>query len=201
MSDAVAAARGEVARERLLAGLERALEGKGYASVTVGDIVAAAGTSKRTYYEHYATKAECLIDHYERFSDQVIARIAEAALAQPTPMEATREGIRVFFRATAEKPAVARAHLFEIPTLGEAGASSRSGVKRRYAAAIRAVVEREAEDGTRVVLGEHHATGLVGAFYELALTAAEESRVHELEDVVDDAASFFRSVVKGLPQA
>jgi AcrR family transcriptional regulator len=47
-------------RERLLAGTARAVEEKGFAKVTIGDIVRHAAVSRRTFYDHFGGKEECL---------------------------------------------------------------------------------------------------------------------------------------------
>ena len=53
---------------RLLDGMARAVAAKGYGDATIADIVREAGVSRRTFYEHFTTKAECLIALYEMAS-------------------------------------------------------------------------------------------------------------------------------------
>ena len=38
-----------------------AVAGKGYAATTIADIVREASVSRRTFYEHFQAKSECLI--------------------------------------------------------------------------------------------------------------------------------------------
>lgn len=47
-------------RERLLAGATKAVEERGFAGATVTDIVRYAEVSRHVFYEHFATKAECI---------------------------------------------------------------------------------------------------------------------------------------------
>ncbi len=47
-------------RSRLLEGMAVAVAQKGYAAVTIADIVREASVSRRTFYEHFGSKAECL---------------------------------------------------------------------------------------------------------------------------------------------
>ena len=55
-------------RSRVLEGMAAAVSRKGFADTTIGDIVAEAGVSRRTFYEHFDSKAECLIALYEAAS-------------------------------------------------------------------------------------------------------------------------------------
>jgi AcrR family transcriptional regulator len=48
-------------RDRLLDGLTASIGERGYRDTTVADIVRHARTSKRTFYEQFASKEECLI--------------------------------------------------------------------------------------------------------------------------------------------
>ena len=49
-------------RERLLIAMTAALTEREYHDVTIADIVAHARTSKRTFYEHFASKQECFME-------------------------------------------------------------------------------------------------------------------------------------------
>lgn len=47
-------------RERLIAGATKAVAERGFAKVTVSDIIRHARVSRRTFYEHFANKEKCL---------------------------------------------------------------------------------------------------------------------------------------------
>ena len=55
---------------------------KGYAATTIADIAAEAGVSKRTFYEHFDSKAECLIALYEAASRQAL-QVLKGAIDPP----------------------------------------------------------------------------------------------------------------------
>ena len=59
-------------RPRLLEGMAHSVATRGYADTTVADIVREAGVSKRTFYECFATKADCLIALYEAASHNAL---------------------------------------------------------------------------------------------------------------------------------
>src|SRR5690606_31573787 len=51
-------------RRRLLDAMAVVVARKGYADATIADLAAEARVSRRTFYEHFQTKAQCLIALY-----------------------------------------------------------------------------------------------------------------------------------------
>ncbi len=62
-------------RDRLLDGLAASIGERGYRDTTVADIVRHARTSKRTFYEQFASKEECLIELLRSNNEDLIANI------------------------------------------------------------------------------------------------------------------------------
>ena len=76
--------------DRLLDGLAASIGERGYRDTTVADIVRHARTSKRTFYEQFASKEECLIELLRRNNENLIAGIRSrrrprGGLAGPDP--------------------------------------------------------------------------------------------------------------------
>lgn len=66
-------------RERLL---NAALEGVaevGWANLTISELVRRARVSKRTFYEHFSTKDECLLALFEAVSSEVLDELEAAS--------------------------------------------------------------------------------------------------------------------------
>src|ERR671922_1327679 len=59
--------------DRLLDGLAVSIGERGYRDTTVADIVRHARTSKRTFYEQFASKEACLIELLRRNNEDLIA--------------------------------------------------------------------------------------------------------------------------------
>ncbi|HEY2478402.1 MAG TPA: TetR/AcrR family transcriptional regulator [Solirubrobacterales bacterium] len=55
---------------------------RGYISTTVTQVVAAAGVSRRTFYNYYADKQEAFFDVYRQVSDFLLEAMAEAGKAE-----------------------------------------------------------------------------------------------------------------------
>ena len=49
-------------RGRMIAAMAETVAAKGYAATTVADVVARAGVSRKTFYEHFADREECFLD-------------------------------------------------------------------------------------------------------------------------------------------
>src|SRR5687768_11861560 len=72
-------------RRDLLKAAVRLAGRKGYEGTRVADIVAEAGLSKSTFYEHFASKEECFVELHRRTSAQMLrgaVDTAEATIAQ-----------------------------------------------------------------------------------------------------------------------
>ena len=52
-------------RRRLLEGMIDAIGEKGYAAITVSDVIKRAGVSRKAFYEHFANKEECFLATYD----------------------------------------------------------------------------------------------------------------------------------------
>jgi AcrR family transcriptional regulator len=119
--------RAEVAarqRERLFEAMVQAVDEHGFAASTVSDLVARAGVSTRTFYEHFPNKEECLLYTYDTVTEDLARRMLaaqETAEDWPAQLEAI---LRALFTAISERPDVARLVCVEM------GASGPTGVRR-----------------------------------------------------------------------
>src|SRR5437870_5361711 len=65
-------------RRRLHDGAVAAVAEKGYAATTVADIIASAGVSRSTFYEHFTDKEHCVLSAYDEGAEQQFAEVMEA---------------------------------------------------------------------------------------------------------------------------
>jgi AcrR family transcriptional regulator len=183
-------------RDRLLEGLAAALDEKGFAETTTADIARHARVSKRTFYEHFATKQDCLLALYVASSERALARIADSidpSLGLDAQLARTTE---VYFSAMQERPALLRTLLVEILAAGPRGLEVRRQINRRYARLLRKVVaSAEAKEGERRSLSGAMATAVVGGLHELMLQAAEGGDLTRLRRLARPAAELVRAVV------
>jgi AcrR family transcriptional regulator len=183
-------------RERLLEGMAAALDEKGFAEVTIADIARHARMSKRTFYEHFDTKQDCLLALYVASSERALAMIAESidpSLDLDTQIAKTTA---VYFSSLQERPAVLRTLLVEILAAGPRGLEVRRRINRRYADLLRKVVaSANSKVGGSYTLSGAMATAVVGGLNELMLQAVEVGDLARLRRLARPAAELVRAVV------
>jgi len=184
-------------RARLTAGLASAIAEKGYAAVTIADVVRVARVSKRTFYEHFADKEACFLALYAETSDELIELIATAAAHADGPWEARiGAAARAYFEQVAGAPELIRAALLEIQAAGPRGRELRREVQRRYAEQLRGFSEAaEAEETGIRALTPALATAVVGGLNELMLDAVEAGQAARMGELADAATELIRAVL------
>jgi AcrR family transcriptional regulator len=102
------------ARSRLLAAMAQAAAVSGFLDVTVDDVIVAARASRRTFYEHFANREQCLLATYDAVRDDALRIIAEAG-------PAIEPSLTALLRYFAVWPAHARVLCIDILAAGPAG--------------------------------------------------------------------------------
>jgi AcrR family transcriptional regulator len=109
-------------RDRLLDGLAESIGERGYRDTTVADIVRHARTSKRTFYEQFASKEECLIELLRRNNEDLIAGIRAAVDPEADWQEQIRQAAVAYVDHIGARPAITLSWIREAPALGAAAA-------------------------------------------------------------------------------
>src|SRR3954451_3272974 len=77
-------------RGRMLGAMADAVARKTYAGTTVADVVAGAGVSRKTFYEHFRDKEECFLAAFDAGVDTLLEAITAA---QPQAQDDTWLGL------------------------------------------------------------------------------------------------------------
>jgi AcrR family transcriptional regulator len=94
-------------RERLLDGMLLSAVRKGYEGANVAQVIAQAGVSRPTFYEHFADKDDCFLAVHREISEHLFERVSEAVDAEP-PERAVQAGIRALIMRAEARPDRAR---------------------------------------------------------------------------------------------
>jgi AcrR family transcriptional regulator len=102
----------------LLDGLAASIGERGYRDSTVADIVRHARTSKRTFYEQFASKEECLIELLRQNNEDLIANIRAAVAPEADWQDQIRQAAGAYVDHIASRPAITLSWIREAPALG-----------------------------------------------------------------------------------
>jgi AcrR family transcriptional regulator len=172
-------------RDRLLDAVAIVAARDGYPHLSIAEIVAEAQTSRRSFYEHFAT-----VD--EAFRAALVLG-AEGAMAATLPAYATRAdwreaivvGVGAFFRFLSTEPAFARVGVVEALAAGVAVLEIRDQAQAAFAALLADAYRRG---------GTLHDPGLTaelvaGAIFALCSDAVRRGGATELAVLAPDAAA------------
>jgi len=105
-------------RDRLLDGMAASIIERGFRDSTVADIVRHARTSKRTFYEHFASKEDCLIELLHRNNETLIANIRAAVDAEANWHDQIDQAVDAYVAHIEARPAITLSWIRELPALG-----------------------------------------------------------------------------------
>lgn len=135
-------------RGRMLDAMIRAVADKGYARCSVADVIARAGVSRATFYEHFTDKEDCFLAAYDASVQVLLGQLtgpdagagAGAGAVAGAPPGAG-EGLSAagfadlldrYLAAIAAEPVVARTFLIEVYSAGPAALARRYAVLERF---------------------------------------------------------------------
>ncbi len=187
-------------RERLIAGLAEAVAENGYAGTTIAHITRHAAVSRRTFYEHFASKDECFIAAYDVVMEELNRRVGEAFEREQEWPRAIRAGIAAMLGFLTAEPHLARLSMVEALVAGPV-------VVDRYDAAIQSLVpyfaagreglSKEALAGLSPTTEE----ALVGGMVSLISRRVFADRTAELDSLLPDLVEFTLTPYLGSAEA
>jgi AcrR family transcriptional regulator len=166
-------------RERLIAAMAECCADSGYAMTSVSDIVGAATVSKRTFYEFFDTKEDCLLASHEAYRERLFAAIEpRCSEGNAWPLR-VRAAIRAALSFLASDLAVAQLLTTAVLCATSEGAS-------RHYATVDAIADR-IRDGAPFLSAEYPrpewgAVVLMAAGVSRAAYGGEGEAVLALED-------------------
>lgn len=177
-------------RLRLLDGLAASITERGYRASTVADIVRYARTSKRTFYDQFASREECFLELLR--TD--IEKLGESIQASVDP-EADwhiqiRQAVEAYVGYIESRPAITLSWIRELPSLG---AAARPVQRRGLQLLSSLLIDLSASPGFRRAqlppLTPPLAVILLGGLRELTALAVEDGKpVREIVEPAVDAS-------------
>jgi AcrR family transcriptional regulator len=175
---------------RLLEAMAACVAEQGYAATTVADVIARAGVSRKTFYEHFADKHACFLAAWESGFELLLGLVVQAVDEADGWEDQLRVGSRVYLEVLAAEPAFARSFLIEVLGAGEDALARRAVLHARFAdviaAGYRAAREQEPALGP---LPAYIPQAAAGAVWELT---AEHVRTRGVEGIMELAPQIER---------
>jgi AcrR family transcriptional regulator len=154
----------EIQRARLLAAAVRAVEGLGYADTTVAHITHRARVSRRTFYELFANREECLMAVIEDLLSQIHEELVAVELERLPWRERVRTGLWTILSLFDREPQLARVCVVQALRGGPAVLERREQILARLAGTVD---EGRHESARGAALTPLTAEGLVGAAFTI----------------------------------
>lgn len=111
---------GDAFRSRLLDGLSTAIDDKGYRDSTVADIVRHARTSKRTFYDQFASKEACFIELLRANNAALVEHIRSAVSPEAEWQDQIDQAVGAYVEHIESAPSITLSWIRELPALGPA---------------------------------------------------------------------------------
>ena len=177
-------------RVRLLDGLATSIGERGYRASTVADIVRRARTSKRTFYDQFASKEQCFLELLRADTEKLGERIAAAVDPEADWHQQIRQAVEAYVGYMESRPAVTLSWIRELPSLG---AVARPVQRRGLQLLSNLLVDLSASPGFRRAdlppLTAPLAVILLAGLRELTALAVEDGRpVREIVEPAVDAS-------------
>jgi AcrR family transcriptional regulator len=103
-----------------------------YPEARVTDVIARAGVSRKTFYEHFSDKEECFLAAYDETLAEVMgATTAGFEVGDEWP-DRVREGLIAFLAVLADKPDAARMCIVEVLAAGPKALARREAAIRGF---------------------------------------------------------------------
>jgi len=173
-------------RERLIAGLAAAVAEKGYAAVTLSDVVKQAKVSRRVFYANFESKEQCFLAAFEVVVDHLRLLVAEAVEGISDWPQRAIAATRAVLGFLASEPDLARLCLVESRSAGPV-------VAARFNEAVGGLVplleqgRAERPEGERP-LPESTEDSTIGSLVSLVYRKAAAGEAVRLEDLLPDCA-------------
>jgi len=172
-------------RERLIAGLAEAVAEKGYAAVTLTDIVMHAKVSRRVFYANFESKEQCFLAAFEVVVGHLRELVAEAVEGigdWPHQAIAATRGVLAFL---ASEPDLARLCLVESRGAGPA-VMARFNEAVGEMAPLLAQGRAERPEGERLPASTEDST--IGSLVSLTYRKVAAAEATQLPDLLPDCA-------------
>lgn len=153
--------------------------------MSVEDIIAHAGVSRRTFYEHFKNREHAFLAAYDAGVAQLFQRVVGAVDAADTLPAKVREGLASFLLYLANEPAFARMCIVEVLAAGPEALARRDQAMKGFATLLsenaRLLMPADGPPAPELL-----AETIVGGIYEAVYTRIRRDEYQALPELLPD---------------
>lgn len=173
-------------RQRLLTAFEESIAETGYAKTTIADIVRRARTSRRTFYEHFASKEECFVRLLAEANAEQVQQIAAAVDPGAPWQQQARQAIEAWIASAESRPGLTLSWIRDGPSLGVAGRQLVRDAMEQFVGMVNQLVDRsEFREAGIGPISRQRLIMLLGGLRELTAVTVENGG--RMSDFTDEA--------------
>lgn len=182
-------------RQRLFEAMISVVDEQGFVASTISDLVKRAGVSRRSFYEHFENKEECLLATYDSLIEQFTARLTASYDEQAPLTDQVQALVRAIFDAASERPDAARLVSVEMGGAGPVGIERWARDAELLSRFVSALFRRAPGEGT---VPDPVARAIVGALRTIIYARVRQRRSSralktELQKLIPDLVAWIAS--------
>jgi AcrR family transcriptional regulator len=186
-------------RERLFAAMVASTSTEGYRATSVADLIALAGVSRATFYEHFKSKADCFRAVVEELLQTGLSLIRDNIDQDGDPSDLGQRALHSFLQMVVAEPAAARVSLVEVYSAGPASLAPIDEAFERACELVHEALRRPpARDQTPEQLSRAIVGGLHRVLYSHLHSGEEQALLGNCEQLWKWASGYAPPV--GLPK-
>lgn len=173
-------------RERILAAVAEAVSATGYQDMTVESVIARAGVSRKTFYQHFDNRETAFLAAYDGFAQQVLDQVLRAQAIEGSFTARAERIIRAVLELLAEHPAETYLCVVEALAVGPAGVRRRADAMRRVVASVHGMTCSLAIAKGKRPPPEITAEVVVGGVFEVIYNRVQRGDIRSLPSLLPD---------------
>lgn len=187
-------------RRRLLQAMGAVAEAKGFVAATIADIVREAGVSKRTFYEHFASKEDCFLALYLAVSAAALRTLKDAVAPERPWQQQLEQAMGAYLSHLSLNPGLLKTLFVDIHHLGDTGNGARREVMRQLADFMVVTVRGNEPRPASADIDTALAMAAVGGINELVLQRIEQGQAQDLTPLTASASEVVRRLTRAVGQ-
>ena len=176
-----------------MAAMADSVAAKGYAATTVANVIALAGVSRKTFYEHFSDKEECFLAAYDHGAQATYEAMIAAAEGRKDWREILDAVLTTWLEFLDADLAFTRAYMIEFWAAGDAARERWKARRDRTGDLLRTLHKlARKEDPSIVRVSDTVVAAVVGGVNRVLISHVLENRSEPLTELKPDLVRFIK---------